>query len=145
MLCSFACCICNLVCRLFLTFSFLLLHPGLLSALGSVPSSLCNLPSASLVAFDNNPFLVCYAACLTAVSFTVTPGTIIPCPTEGETAFCSLVRATNIGAYAGYEMWSCSNAGYPITDPCNWGGVTCPTASSVDISLDYVFMTGMVI
>lgn len=94
--------------------------------IGKVPSSLCsitNLHELLVNVAGSNPLISCYASCLNTVNDYSLPSLV--CPTPTQEAVCSLVNGTNIGSKSGYEAWSCTSVGTPITNLCTWHGITC--------------------
>ena len=73
------------------------------------------------------------------------------CPTASpqNDAICAMIAATNIANISGYEMWSCTTDGIPMTDPCSsmnvWSSIMCSVDGSItDLHFSGYGLIGMI-
>ena len=118
--------------------------------IGHVPSSLCDIPVLSNLQItnnDSNPFIRCAPSCLTTVTNSVLPSTVLDaCPSFQDDALCGLIAATNIESLTNYNEWSCDTDGFTITDPCAiivWDGVICNDGYVSSVNLESITLSGI--
>ena len=123
---------------------------------GSVPSALCSVTGLVYWDIENNPYIDCYADCLSTVPNlnanppyscsnitsipTATPtATPTAAPTTAATStdigLCGFIAATNIESI--FSQWSCDSSGVTTTDPCDptWDGIACSRSEPSEINV----------
>ena len=113
--------------------------------------TLQGLPGAALSLLLSSPVVFGLSGVVVRSSYWVLCGAallpsmpLVAAQTNQEIGVCGIVAATDIASKSGYNEWSCTSGGIPLTDPCTgpWTGVTCASGVVDNVNLNMKGLSG---